>query len=536
MLSEFVKVTQAAEQIRAKSLTMKNQEFVSLVKLLREYDQEPPAYYFRCSQHQYCLTALRASDIDGYIDSSRSYLDKKLKEIASKDSFDMSMPQLRYLQADTTDPEDIESFSDITTLNFFNDTVLLLVKADQSVETLQPLLVLCRRIVHSWREAGWVQWSHALEGTTIVAAFDNVLRTCLGFIAHLSPIPGDLGCSKADADFITCDVPKDTPSKKRRLSGKQDQSQEDEAPAEDVLSPDDIQVMAQINDTSRAMQRYICKSEGAWKQVLATYVIQWSVDAAWEPKIQAVHDSLDAILDGPAELGAGDAEALTTAITTGKLAVNKLRPGGTVHVDAKINTVLTQLAEPMLQLHEPITDEGHFLARASAVANLAAKAGNADITSALQSHIEDVKSKSNSGALTGILDAACTYTTVDECLKLQRVLEANEGTELLEQKKPQLLMVQDTVLHGYSGYLATAFKKEIDLPQEFGEEWKFLLKELAFVQSGERKMTKKTPGYYLFSLGSTLVSLLNAVQPFTTGKHLVTSSERRSRRRFALKW
>ena len=149
LLGEFVKVTQAAEQVRATSLTMKNAEFVALVKLLRDYDLDPPMYYFRCSQHQFCLQQLRSSEMDGYIDSSRCYLDKKLKETGSNSSLDISLPQLRYMQADPADPKDMESFSDIITLNFFNDTILLLVKGDQSVETLQPLLVLCRSLVLS---------------------------------------------------------------------------------------------------------------------------------------------------------------------------------------------------------------------------------------------------------------------------------------------------------------------------------------------------------------------------------------------------
>ena len=73
------------------------------------------------------------------------------------------------------------------------------------------------------------------------------------------------------------------------------------------------------------------------------------------------------------------------------------------------------------------------------------------------------------------------------CLKLQKVLESNEGTELLERKKPQLLIFQDAVMRGYSEYLGARIAFFTDLPQEFGEEWKFLLKEMAFVQTGERK-------------------------------------------------
>ena len=104
------------------------------------------------------------------------------------------------------------------------------------------------------------------------------------------------------------------------------------------------------------------------------------------------------------------------------------------------------------------------MTRASAVAKLAADAGCIEVTSAFQSQIEDVKSKSNSGALTDMLDAACTYTTVDECLKLQKVFEANEGIELLEQKKPQLLIIQDAVMRGYSEYLGARIAFFTDWP------------------------------------------------------------------------
>ena len=79
---------------------MKNAEFVALVKLLRDYDLDPPMYYFRCSQHQFCLQQLRSSEMDGYIDSSRCFLDTKLKETGSNSSLDISLPQLRYMQAD----------------------------------------------------------------------------------------------------------------------------------------------------------------------------------------------------------------------------------------------------------------------------------------------------------------------------------------------------------------------------------------------------------------------------------------------------
>ena len=218
ILGEFVKVTQAAEQVRANTLTMKNAEFVALVKLLRDYDLDPPMYYFRCSQHQYCLQQLRSSEMDGYIDSSRCYFDKNLKETGSNGSLDITLPQLRDMQANPADPEYMEPFSDIITFNFWNDTILLLVKADQSVETLQPLLVLCRSLVLSWQQASPEQWSQSLQDTTALAAWQNVLRACLGFIAHVSPIPGELGCTKADADFILSDPPKETP-KKRRLIG-----------------------------------------------------------------------------------------------------------------------------------------------------------------------------------------------------------------------------------------------------------------------------------------------------------------------------
>ena len=74
-LCEFVKLCQAAENVRAKSMVMKHNEFATLVDLLESYDIDIPPFYFRSAVLQFCQSELRQSHMDIYLDSSAGYID-----------------------------------------------------------------------------------------------------------------------------------------------------------------------------------------------------------------------------------------------------------------------------------------------------------------------------------------------------------------------------------------------------------------------------------------------------------------------------
>ena len=161
-LCEYVKICQAAEQVRSKSLIMKHTEFGALVDTLEGYEIDIPVFYFRSVALQFCQAELRQSHLEIYLDSAACYIDLNTDKSDNSDpdeiTFTSKKPQLRFLQPTIGDPDDENEYGDCVTLTFFNYTVLLLVKSDDSLETLQPLAQLCRSIIKRYSTANIAKW------------------------------------------------------------------------------------------------------------------------------------------------------------------------------------------------------------------------------------------------------------------------------------------------------------------------------------------------------------------------------------------
>ena len=327
-LCEYVKLCQAAESVRAKSMVTKHNGFATLVGLLESYDIDIPALYFRSSALQFCQSELRQSHLDLYLDAAACYIDSTIdKSDPEEQTFDVKKPQLRMMQPTIGDAEDEIEYGDFVNLTFYNDTVLLLVKSDKSLDTLQPLAQLCRSILKRHDGANIEKWAKEVEGTPIASSWNNVVKACRGFLAFVSSIPLELGAGKDEADFVTSGGLRK--KRKRWISQalkKSGEEAKEGEPKEEEAEPDapaaaEIKYMVDISDTARAMQRYITTSEGIWPKLVDAYQTQQLVDAAWAPKLAQTIETIDGLLTASERpLDAADAAAMTQAITTMHLA------------------------------------------------------------------------------------------------------------------------------------------------------------------------------------------------------------------------
>ena len=339
---------------------------------------------------------------------------------------------------------------------------------------------------------------------------------------HISPIPLELGASKEDADFVSGAGAR----KKRKRWGSNAlkvEGLEGEAAAEPEAQPEaeaelvEIKFMVHINDTSRAMQRYMTTSEGCWPKLIEGYQTQYLVDLAWEPKIASANDSLDVVLTKVDQtLDEADATALTQAITTTQLAASKLRNKGAIELKEKVELVITRLAQPLIQTASNPDDSSKWLQQAEAISTLAVQAEVTSVATDLQNAITDVKTSNNSCALQSILqDTSLTFQDADRCHLLVQMLQQKAGALALSKQQPRLVQLQGLVMVGLSSRVVEAQEHGTILPLDFGEEWKDALLELSTAMTGSSTKWKKSAvGYHLLALVRSLICMHNSLQPF----------------------
>ena len=129
---------------------------------------------------KYCIDMLNhenltAEILDVYTDASGPYLD----DGEEAEDFDVEQPRACSVPAQEESAAD--ELAAVIKLMFFNDSVLMMVKATDEEADLQPLLKLSLAVldkyqqcsVDEWRQQAWPQ---------VTAAWDSVLFACYGFI------------------------------------------------------------------------------------------------------------------------------------------------------------------------------------------------------------------------------------------------------------------------------------------------------------------------------------------------------------------